>query len=291
MKSMTGFGRALVEQNGHRCTVELRTVNHRYFDLSLRLPRSLQMLEPDVRHFLQERIPRGSVSGSVSVDGHEDDVGTVVLNSALAGRYVALLRELQTRHGLAGAIDINTIAALPDVFVTEAAVADEQAMWPILHATLQAAVERVEENRSKEGDGLAQEFTGRLTKVTEILVALERRGPDRARALKEKFRNRVSALAPDTDLDPNRLAQEIVLLADRMDYTEECVRLRVHCQQFRDMMRDGGPLGRRLNFLVQEMGREANTIGSKANDPEISALVIDMKEDIEKLREQVQNVE
>jgi uncharacterized protein (TIGR00255 family) len=291
MKSMTGFGRAMVEQDGHRCTVELRTVNHRYFDLSLRLPRSFQVLEPEVRRFLQERIPRGSISGAVSFDGQEEDAGTVVMNSALAGRYVALLREFKAKHGLTGEVDINTIAALPDVFGSEPAEADEQSVWPILQTALTAAVERVEDNRAKEGDHLAREFETRLTKVTAVLAELERRGPDRARTLKERFRNRVTALAPDTELDPGRLAQEIVLLADRIDYTEECVRLRVHCQQFRDMMQDGAPLGRRLNFLVQEMGREANTIGSKANDPEISALVIDIKEEIEKLREQVQNVE
>jgi uncharacterized protein (TIGR00255 family) len=292
MKSMTGFGRVTVEKNGHHCTVELRTVNHRYFDLSLRLPHSLQGLEPEVRRFLQERIPRGSVSGSVIVDGNEaDGAGTVVLNAALAARYVTLLRELQARYGLAGEIDINTVANLPDVFATEPMIADDQAMWPVVQLALQNAVERVEENRTREGDHLVREFESRLTKIVEVLDALERRGPDRARLLKERFRTRVTALAPEAELDAGRIAQEIVLLADRIDYTEECVRLRVHCQQFRDMMAMEGPHGRRLNFLVQEMGREANTIGSKANDPEISALVIDIKEEIEKLREQVQNIE
>ncbi len=146
-------------------------------------------------------------------------------------------------------------------------------------------------NRSREGEHLAAEFVARITKVEVLLLDLERRGPDRARILKERFRARINALAPDSEVDPSRLAQEIVLLADRLDYTEECVRLRAHCQQFKEMMEAGGPLGRRLNFVVQEMGRESNTIGSKANDPQLSAIVIELKEEIEKLREQVQNVE
>jgi uncharacterized protein (TIGR00255 family) len=291
MKSMTGFGRATVEEGGHRCTVELRTVNHRYFDLAMRLPRSLSALEPEVRRFLQERFPRGSVSGSVIIDGREDDAGTVVLNSALAGRYVDLLRELQARHHLAGDIDINTVAALPDLFSLEPGAADDDAMWPIVQRTLGEASERVDLNRSREGEHLAREFETRITSVEALLLDLERRGPDRARVLKERFRARIQALSPDSEVDPNRLAQEIVLLADRLDYTEECVRLRSHCQQFREMMASGGPLGRRLNFVVQEMGRESNTIGSKANDPQLSVIVIELKEEIEKLREQVQNVE
>jgi uncharacterized protein (TIGR00255 family) len=291
MKSMTGFGRATVEDSGHRCTVELRTVNHRYFDLSMRLPRSLSALEPEVRRFLQERFPRGSVSGSVIIDGREEDAGTVVLNSVLAGRYVDLLREVQVKHHLAGDVDINTLAGLPDLFSLEPGVAAEEALWPILHRTLAEACDRVNENRSREGDHLAREFEARIVKVEEQLLDLERRGPDRAKILKERFRARINALAPETEVDPGRLAQEIVLLADRLDYTEECVRLRSHCHQFKEMMESEGPLGRRLNFVVQEMGRESNTIGSKANDPQLSAIVIELKEEIEKLREQVQNVE
>ena len=291
MKSMTGFGRATVEEDSHRCTVELRTVNHRYFDLSMRLPRSLSALEPEVRRFLQERFPRGSVSGSVIIDGREDDAGTVVLNMALAGRYVDLLRDLKARHHLTGDLDINTVAALPDLFSLEPGAADEDAMWPIVHRALDAACDRVDSNRSREGEHLAREFEERIGKVEAQLLDLERRGPDRARVLKDRFRARIHALAPDSEVDPSRLAQEIVLLADRLDYTEECVRLRSHCQQFKEMMASGGPLGRRLNFVVQEMGRESNTIGSKANDPQLSVIVIELKEEIEKLREQVQNVE
>lgn len=291
MKSMTGFGRARVEQGGHVCNVEIRTVNHRFCDITFRLPRSCAALETDARRLLQEKFPRGSITVSVTLDGREDDQGALVVNQHMARRYVELLKELKAAHGLKGKVDINTLALLPDLFAFEPREFDRQEIWPILEAALDQAAQRVEENRIQEGEHLAREFEARIARMGGFLDQLEGRGPVRAQEMKERLRARLAALAPETEIDPGRLAQELAVLADRVDFTEEFVRLRAHTHQFIGIMREQGPLGRRLNFLVQEMGREANTIGSKANDPDVSAMVIELKEDIEKLREQVQNIE
>ncbi len=291
MKSMTGFGRASIERGNHTCTVEIKSVNHRYCEITFRLPRIMQALEPEARRLLQEKLPRGSISVSVLLDGREDDPGTLTLNTPLARRYIDLLRDLKGAQGLAGEVDINTIAQLPDLFTFDHSEMSDKNLWPLLQETLVQAVERVDKNRGEEGKLLAKEFRGRLGHMDKLLGELERRAPDRAKALKERLRNRLAHLAPETGVEPGRLAQELAILADRIDYTEECVRLRAHVHQFLDIMSENDPSGRRLNFIVQEMGREANTIGSKANDHEITGLVVELKEEIERLREQVQNVE
>ncbi len=291
MKSMTGFGRATVELGGRSCTAEIRTVNHRYCEISLRLPRTMQALEPESRRLLQERFPRGSVSVSVTLDGREDDPGMLIANSAVTRRYIELLREIQSEHGIGGDIDINTIALLPDLFSYQQGEADKSELWPILAAGLEAAAGRADENRGLEGGHLEREFRQRVAHMAKILEQIEARAPLRALEVKERLRARLDLLVAEGGIDPGRLAQEMAVLADRIDFTEETVRLRAHTQQFVDLIASPGPHGRRLNFLIQEMGREANTIGSKANDPDLSALVIELKEEVEKLREQVQNVE
>jgi uncharacterized protein (TIGR00255 family) len=288
---MTGFGRATVEMGGKSCTAEIRTVNHRYCEISIRLPRSMQQLEPEARRLLQEKFPRGSISAAVTLDGREDDPGTLALNAAVAARYVELLRELKRTHGLTGDIDLNTIALLPDLWTYQQREADKSEVWPLLAACLTEVAGRVDENRAAEGDHLEREFRTRIEHMDALLARIEERAPSRAREMKDRLKVRLEFLLAEGELEPARLAQEMAVLADRIDYTEESVRLRVHLQQFLELVASPGPHGRRLNFLMQEMGREANTIGSKANDPEISAIVIDIKEEIEKLREQVQNVE
>jgi uncharacterized protein (TIGR00255 family) len=291
MKSMTGFGRAAVEQGGRTCTVEIRTVNHRYCEIALRLPHAIQGLEPDVRQSLQKRFPRGSISVTILLDGREDDLGTLVINTAVARRYIDLLRELKRAHGLAGEVDVNTVALLPDLFGHDQGELEEKQFWPVIAEALELAAARVDQNRLEEGKHIEREFRTRIGRMIELVGQLEGRAPDRARELKGRLRTRLGDLVSESGVDPARLAQELAILADRIDYTEECVRLRAHTQQYLDIMASEGPLGRRLNFIVQEMGREANTIGSKANDPFVSGVVVEIKEEIEKLREQVQNIE
>jgi len=291
MKSMTGFGQGSVERDDHLCTVEIRTVNHRFCEISLRLPRQLQRLEASIRRQLSDSFGRGSISVTISVDGQEDDLGVPMLNKAVAERYVKLLKDLQKRHGLAGQIDLNTVAALPEFFTWERNVLNPKKMAPLVSDAMEQAIQQVQRERSREGKALAKECRQRISHIKRLLKRIERRAPVRAEEMKKRYVARIENLASRADLDPHRLSQELATLADRLDFTEECVRLITHAEQFIELLGKDGLLGRRLNFLLQEMGRETNTIGSKASDPTISMIVVDIKDEIEKLREQVQNLE
>lgn len=291
MKSMTGFGRAVVEQSEHTCTVEIRTVNHRFCEISLKLPRQLQRLEAAVRRQLSDAFARGSISVTISIDGAEEDLGVPSLNGAVARRYLELLAEIQKRHRLGGTIDVNTVAVLPEFFTWERSTLSTKTMAPLVSETVGRAIVQVDRERRREGKALARECRQRVTRIRTLLRQVERRAPARARDMKARFVARIRDLAGAAEIDRHRLSQELATLADRLDFTEESVRLATHAEQFLVLLREQVPLGRRLNFLLQEMGREANTIGSKASDPRISGLVLEVKEEIEKLREQVQNLE
>ncbi len=291
MKSMTGFGQGMVDRDDHVCTVEIRTVNHRFCEISLRLPRQLQRLEAAIRRRLTDSFGRGSISVTISVDGQEDDLGVPVLNKAVAERYVKLLTDLKDRHGLAGQVDLNTLAGLPDFFTWERNLLNPKKMAPLINDAMDQAIEQVQRERIREGKALAKECRRRITRIKSLLKRVERRAPVRAQEMKERYEARIDSLSSRADLDPHRLSQELATLADRLDFTEECVRLITHVDQFLEIMESDGLLGRRMNFLLQEMGRETNTIGSKASDPNISMIVVDIKDETEKLREQVQNLE
>ena len=290
MKSMTGFARAVVENGGHSCTVEIRTVNHRFCEISLRLPRQLQEHEATFRKPIADALARGSISVAVSVDGHDEDLGIPVINAEVSEGYLKALRAFQKKHRLSGEVAISDIATLPELFTWQRAAAGTKKLVPLVKKALAKAVDQVDRDRQREGAALARECKKRIVRIQGFLKKAEKRGPVRTLAMKTRYQERIASLS-DSGVDPGRLAQELAILADRLDFTEECVRLSVHTEQFLSLMQEGEPLGRRLNFLLQEMGRESNTIGSKANDPDISALVVEMKEEIEKLREQVQNVE
>jgi uncharacterized protein (TIGR00255 family) len=201
------------------------------------------------------------------------------------------LRRLKSALKLNGEIDLTTVLALPDVVVAGAEPSADEEAWVTLEAAARRAVGDLVSMRETEGRALGEEFNHRLTKIEELVKRAEERGALRPAEAKEKLLGRLKPLLDGIDVDPQRLAQEVALLAERLDCTEECVRLKAHLSQFRSLLADGDPAGRKLNFLLQEMNREANTMGSKANDAELGALVIDLKDELEKLREQVQNVE
>jgi uncharacterized protein (TIGR00255 family) len=291
MKSMTAFGQAVVETDQHSCTVEIRTVNHRYCEVSIKMPRQLQRLEASIRKQVTDLLPRGSISLTITVDGQEEDLGVPAINAEVASTYVGVLRRYQSRERIAGEIDINTLAALPEFFSWQRNALSPKTMAPLVGDTVGRALAQVERERRREGKALARECRRRVSRIKSLLKRVERRAPIRAKEMRERYVGRIESLAQKSDVDPNRLAQELAILADRLDFTEECVRLATHVDQFLELVDDDGPVGRRLNFLLQEMGRETNTIGSKAGDPEISMLVVDLKDETEKLREQVQNVE
>jgi uncharacterized protein (TIGR00255 family) len=289
---MTGFGRAEFEVDGAGYQVELRSVNQRHLDLQVRLPRALARFEPELRRRLQGRFARGKVE--LAVNGRPGAATeTLRIDAAVAARYVEAARELASRHGLGGALDVGRLLALPGV----ARLAEPEVPEPVFAEALGAAAERAAEElaamRRAEGEALERDLRARLARIDELAGQVEARAGSVQAAARDKLRKRAEQLAAETGLgDPARLAQELVWAADRLDVTEEVVRLRSHGEQFRAALAGAvGGVGRRLEFLLQELSREANTIGSKGADAPVAHLVVELKTELERMREQVLNVE
>ena len=291
IRSMTGYGAAEVATEAGRLSAEIRSVNHRYCEISLRLPRSITSLEGAVRQLLTERLSRGKINLTVSWEGYEEEGGKLRVNHDVARQVVAALTELKSTYELGGTIDTRAVASMPDVLSWDRAPVDEARLWTQLRQVLEAAIENMAHMKQREGDALLREFETRLAAVEQRLVRAEERAPLRPKEAQERMLARLKPLLGDIPVDPVRVAQEVAFLAERLDCTEECVRMRAHLDQFRRLFVDAEPAGRKLNFLLQEMNREVNTLGSKGNDAVIAEVVIELKDEIEKLREQVQKVE
>jgi uncharacterized protein (TIGR00255 family) len=291
--SMTGYGRAEAREGGRTLAVEIRTVNHRFAELSVRLPKSLAMLENRVRERVQERLSRGKITLTVSMDGDDGELGNLKIDESVARRYAEILKELKKKLGLAGELDLATFVTLPDVLTWERNELDEDAGWKLLESPLNRALEDLLAMKRREGELLAKDLTARVEGIVAGVAKVEARVPNMVDAVRVRLRERMQEILQDAEVEfqRQRLEAEVVLFADRTDSTEECVRLRAHCQQFLELIRSPQPAGRKLNFLLQEMNREANTIGSKSVDVEIAREVITIKEEAERLREQVANVE
>jgi uncharacterized protein (TIGR00255 family) len=297
LRSMTGFGVAEVTGRGYKITAELRSVNHRFLDIALRLPRSLQNFEDEIKGRLRERIDRGRVSLSFGFET-EADAEQITLNESLVGAYVRAGREVAARIGLplekdpaaAGPI-IAAILAQPDVISRVARDLDEDAIRKSLLDCIDAVCAQAAEMKLREGRALGADLTKRIGLVTTALQRVQVLAPSVPLEVKNSLEARLRKLLDAGDVDPARLAQEAALLADRSDITEECVRLASHLAQFGTTMAAPEQGARRLGFLLQEMHREVNTIGSKTGNLAIIQEVLVMKEEIEKLREQVQNLE
>jgi uncharacterized protein (TIGR00255 family) len=291
IRSMTGFGAAELGTEHGRLSAEVRSVNHRYCEISLRLPRSISGLEGPVRQLLTDRLARGKINLSVSWEGYEDAGGRLTVNHDVARQYIDAMAELKAKYGLGGDPDVRSVVALGDVFQWERESVNEEKLWAQVKQVIEAAIDNMAQMKQREGDALLREFETRLSKIEEHLARAEARAPLRPREAQERMMARLKPLLGDVPVDPGRLAQEIAFLAERLDCTEECVRLRAHLSQFRRLFVDAELAGRKLNFLLQEMNREVNTLGSKGNDALIAEVVIELKDEIEKLREQVANVE
>jgi uncharacterized protein (TIGR00255 family) len=291
IRSMTGYGSGELERDGQRLTAEIRSVNHRYCEVSVRSPRMVSMFEDKIRQLVQDRFSRGKISLTITWAGAGESGEVLKLNEAAADRYIALLDQLRKRYDLKADIDIRTVAALPDIFTWEHTALSDDETWAIVQKVVGAACDSMDAMKTREGKALETDLIERLDLIGKELALVAERAPYRPKEGKERLEGRLQQLLGDVELDPVRLAQEVAMMADRLDCTEECVRLRAHLDQFRQLAEGKELAGRKLNFLLQEMNREANTIGSKSNDVDITRAVIVMKEEIERLREQVQNVE
>lgn len=295
VRSMTGYGRGEVAVDGLRLTAEVRSVNHRFCEISARLPRTLSAFEGEVRQVLQSRLTRGKISLVVSWGGDTEEgrepAATLQLDERNAERYLEILSVLQNKYRLPGRVDIASFAALPNLFLWEEPEADRERHLQLLIDVVTRATEDAIRMKEREGGMLRLDLEARVRSIQERVAQIRERAPSRVREALEKLRERIRLLIEEGTLPEERLAQEAALLSDRLDCTEECVRLEAHCDHFRKLLEEEATPGRKLNFLLQEMNREINTIGSKSSDVPIVEQVVDVKEELERIREQVQNIE
>ena len=293
ISSMTGFGRAAAQADAAEATVELRSVNNRFCDVSVRLPRSLAEREADVQARVKAAFARGRIAVQVQLERQAGEALPVRVDEDAARAYARLLGRLGQAAGIDEPVRLEHLLRFGDVFTTpdEDADAADEAAWQAVEQALDGAIRALRAMRRQEGEALRADLHARADALEAALVRVEARAPERVEAARQKLHDRLRELLGRADLDEGRLELEIALLADKLDVTEECVRLRSHLALFRDALALEEPVGRKLNFLTQEMGREVNTIGSKAGDAGIAHLAVEMKEELEKVREQVQNVE
>ncbi|SMC40219.1 YicC/YloC family endoribonuclease [Papillibacter cinnamivorans] len=291
LRSMTGYGRAQ-EIVGHRdITVELRSVNNRYFDCSIKLPRIYTYAEDAIRSRVQESISRGKVDVFITIQSCGTDEVSVSVNRPVAQGYVDALRQLRDDYGLKDDISVSVLARFSDIFLVEKQQEDLENLTRDILLVLDQALLGFSRMREQEGSRLAEDMEARLNTIEGIVSQVEERSPKTVAEYCAKLEQRMHELLAGVQMDEARILTEAAIFADRVAVNEETVRLRSHVSQLRDMLRSGTPIGRKLDFLVQELNREANTIGSKGNDISIARSVIDMKAEIEKIREQAQNVE
>jgi uncharacterized protein (TIGR00255 family) len=290
MRSMTGYGRGEHVQGGFKFSVELNSVNRKQSDISIKLPSELEELEPRIRDEINAQISRGRIN--VVVTCHRGDAAEhVELDTALAKAYLRAIQKLQRELKLNGTLTLDVILRAPGVLKLAEPAVDADTFWPGVESALRQALSRLVKMREKEGKHLATDLAARLDLLAAGVAAIRKAAPEAVKRYREQLHARIKEAGLDVPLDDERLTKEVVFFADRCDITEELTRLDSHLQQFRASLKSAEPVGRTLDFLAQEMNREINTIGSKANAAEISQQVVGMKAELERIREQVQNIE
>ncbi len=291
VRSMTGFGRAVRELDGYVISVELKSVNHRYFEFSVRCPRQYGFIEDKIKSFINSRVSRGKVECYISIEALNTEAASVVVNNTLATAYVSALKEIAQSYDLKEDFGAGTISRFPDVLVVKKADEDEERIWSLVKSVAEEAVDKFIEMRTTEGQRLYDDVYSRSEFILDCVSFVEDRSPQTVREYNDKLVERVHELLGDVSLDEGRILQEVAVYADKVAVAEETVRLRSHIEQLRAFLNSEEAVGRKMDFLVQEINRETNTIGSKCNDVEIARKVVDMKAEIEKIREQIQNIE
>ncbi len=291
IKSMTGFGRCERSSATTKITVELKSVNHRYFDVNIRMPRKLNFFEAAIRSVMKEYIQRGKVDVFITYEDLSAGTMSVRYNETIAAEYLTYLRQIASDFGLEDDIRVSTLSRYPEVLTMEDRFPCEEEIWPVLEDALRTALLEFVRTREKEGERLQEDLTGKLRNMLENVNRVEERGPKILEEYRKKLETKVAELLTDAQLDESRISAEIVLFADKICTDEETVRLKSHIQSMLDALGGGDGVGRKLDFIAQEMNRESNTILSKSNDLETSNIAIDLKTEIEKVREQIQNIE
>ncbi len=291
IKSMTGYGRARASTGGRDITVEVRSVNNRYLDCTVKMPRAYIFAEDAMKGDVQKAVSRGKVDVFVTIDAQESDETVVAVNKTLARGYFDAVRSLGEELGLETDLSARELARFPDVLTVTKAELDLEQVGGEIRAVLADALAAYNAMRAVEGERLAADIRGRLDRIEALTAAVERRSPETVSEYRQKLLERMREVLESTTIDESRILTEAAIFADKVAVDEETVRLRSHLAQLREMLDSHIPVGRKLDFLIQEVNRESNTIGSKCNDIEIARCVVELKAEVEKIREQVQNIE
>ena len=289
IKSMTGYGRGEIKEKGYYITVEIKSLNHRFLDINCRMNKLLSGLEEKVREFVSKQIARGRIELNIGFEVYERSINVIEIDENLLSEYLRVFTDVKTKFELEGFIKVSDLVYLPEVIKVKNEDLDLEEIWELLKLPLREAINNLVDMRNKEGIKLYDDVVNRIDKISEIVKEIE----DLSFVMVEDYRKRLEQRIKElgVDIDPNRMAMEIAIIADKSCIAEEITRLKSHIVQFKDSLKEEGSIGKKLDFIVQEMNREANTIASKSIDYRISNKVIDLKNEIEKIREQVQNIE
>lgn len=291
IKSMTGFGRCEITENNRKFTVEMKSVNHRYLDISVKMPKKLNFFESAIRTELKNYISRGKVDLFISYEDYTENNASIRYNGELAAEYMKYLKQMQEEFGLEDDIQVSVLSRYPDVFTMEEQDVDEEELWKELQKAIKGAAEGFVQTRIAEGEHLRDDLIEKLDGMLRLVDFIAERSPQIVQEYRQKLEEKVKDLLGDVQVDENRLLMEVTIFADKVCVDEELVRLRSHIETTKATLLEGGSIGRKLDFIAQEMNREANTTLSKSNDLEISNCAIELKTEIEKVREQIQNIE
>ncbi len=291
VRSMTGFGRAKAQVDGLDITVEIKSVNHRYFEFSCRCPRAYSFLEEKIKSRLNEAISRGKVEVSILIDDNTENATVVEINREYADAYLKALKVLSREYKLKNDVKISSLVGNNDIFKIKRQVLDDEIVTNAVFTVLEEALQNFIDMRTAEGERLLKDVTDRANFILKKVSFIEERSPQTVENYRTRIEQKIKELLGDTTIDEQRILTEVAIFADKVAVAEETVRLRSHIKQFESLMSSNDAVGRKLDFIVQEMNRETNTIGSKAQDIEIAHTVVDIKSEIEKIREQIQNME
>lgn len=291
VKSMTGFGRCEVSEGDRKMTVEMKSVNHRYLDVNIKMPKKLNFFESAIRSFLKTYLQRGKVDLFITCEDLSEAKGSLKYNRELAAEYLKYLSQMAEEFGLENDVKAGALSRYPEVLVMEEAQDNEEELWKLLEQALKGACTQMVETRTKEGENLKNDLTDKLDEMLGHVAFIEERSPGIVLEYRKKLEEKVHELLSDAQIEESRLATEVTIFADKICVDEELVRLRSHIEHTKAVLQEKDSVGRKLDFIAQEMNREANTILSKANDLEVSNRAIELKTGIEKVREQIQNIE
>lgn len=291
IKSMTGFGRCEISNDDYKISVEMKSVNHRYLDLGIKMPKKFNAFEADIRNLLKTKVQRGKVDVYITCETFSDKAVKLNYNEALAREYMTIFQKMSEQFGIENDVNVSSLSRYPDVISSEQTEEDEEELWALLKQALEGALDKFVEQRIREGEHLREDIIRKLDSMLVWVGEVETRSPQIIAEYRAKLEEKVKDFLENASIDENRIAAEVAMFADKICVDEETVRLKAHINTMKKELSKGEAVGRKLDFIAQEMNREANTTLSKANDLSISDTAISLKTEIEKVREQIQNIE